>query len=60
MYTIDKYELSVVEEYVEQMAYSLSLYQKDAISWLETRDTDSTFVVMPRTVAEVLGEKGLF
>ncbi|MEX5836429.1 ATP-dependent DNA helicase [Bacillus velezensis] len=57
MYTIDKYELSVVEEYVEQMAYSLSLYQKDAISWLETRDTDSTFVVMPRTVAEVLGEK---
>ncbi|QOQ53552.1 ATP-dependent DNA helicase [Bacillus amyloliquefaciens] len=57
MYTIDKYELSVVEEYVEQMAYSLSLYQKDAISWLEKQDTDSTFVVMPRTVAEVLGEK---
>ncbi|MCP6682147.1 ATP-dependent DNA helicase [Bacillus nakamurai] len=57
MYTIDKYELSVVEEYVEQMAYSLSLYQKDAISWLEKQDSDSTFVVMPRTVAEVLGEK---
>ncbi|MGG1245486.1 ATP-dependent DNA helicase [Bacillus spizizenii] len=57
MYTIDQYELSVVEEYVEQMAYSLSLYQKDAISWLEKKEAESTFVVMPRTVAEVLGEK---
>ncbi|MDY7430991.1 ATP-dependent DNA helicase [Bacillus sp. V26] len=57
MYTIDQYELSVVEEYVEQMAYSLSLYQKDAISWLEQKEAESTFVVMPRTVAEVLGEK---
>ncbi|MEK4846488.1 ATP-dependent DNA helicase [Bacillus altitudinis] len=57
MYTIDQYELSVVEEYIEQMAYSLSLYQKNAISWLEKQDLDTTFVVMPKTVAEVLGEK---
>lgn len=28
MYTIDQYALSVVEEYIEQMAHSLSLYQK--------------------------------
>jgi len=57
MYTIDQYELSVVEEYIEQMAYSLSLYQKNAISWLEKQELDTTFVVMPKTVAEVLGEK---
>ncbi|MGE6629661.1 ATP-dependent DNA helicase [Bacillus sp. NPDC077027] len=57
MYTIDQYELSVVEEYIEQMAYSLSLYQKNAISWLEKQEMDTTFVVMPKTVAEVLGEK---
>ncbi|SFY06664.1 ATP-dependent DNA helicase DinG [Bacillus altitudinis] len=57
MYTIDQYELSVVEEYIEQMAYSLSLYQKNAISWLEKQELDTTFVVMPKTVAEVLGKK---
>ncbi|MED1018039.1 ATP-dependent DNA helicase [Bacillus atrophaeus] len=57
MYTIDQYALSVVEEYIEQMAHSLSLYQKNAISWLEQKEADSTFVVMPRTVSEVLGEK---
>lgn len=39
------------------MAYSLSLYRKNAISWLEHKELESTFVVMPRTVSEVLGEK---
>lgn len=47
----------MVEEYLEQMAYSLSLYRKNAISWLEQKELESTFVVMPRTVSEVLGEK---
>lgn len=57
LYTIDQYALTVVEEYLEQMAYSLSLYTKNAISWLEQKEFESTFVVMPRTVSEVLGEK---
>ncbi|KYC75845.1 ATP-dependent DNA helicase [Bacillus licheniformis] len=57
LYTIDQYALTVVEEYLEQMAYSLSLYRKNAISWLEQKELESTFVVMPRTVSEVLGEK---
>ncbi|MDA1475415.1 ATP-dependent DNA helicase [Bacillus changyiensis] len=57
LYTMDQYALAVVEEYLEQMAYSLSLYQKQAISWLEQKEQDATFVVMPRTVSEVLGEK---
>ncbi|MFC8150865.1 ATP-dependent DNA helicase [Bacillus paralicheniformis] len=57
LYTIDQYALTVVEEYLEQMAYSLSLYKKNAISWLEQKELESTFVVMPRTVSEVLGEK---
>ncbi|MFN2745648.1 MULTISPECIES: ATP-dependent DNA helicase [unclassified Bacillus (in: firmicutes)] len=57
LYTIDQYALTVVEEYLEQMAYSLSLYRKNAISWLERKEFESTFVVMPRTVSEVLGEK---
>lgn len=57
LYTLDQYALTVVEEYLEQMAYSLSLYRKNAISWLEQKELESTFVVMPRTVSEVLGEK---
>ncbi|BBP90230.1 hypothetical protein BsIDN1_38480 [Bacillus safensis] len=31
--------------------------KKNAISWLEKQELDTTFVVMPKTVAEVLGEK---
>lgn len=38
LYTIDQYALTVVEEYLEQMAYSLSLYRKNAISWLEQKE----------------------
>ncbi|ALC81371.1 MULTISPECIES: ATP-dependent DNA helicase [Bacillus] len=57
LYTIDHYALTVVEEYIEQMAHSLSLFHEDAISWVESKDGDTTLTIMPKTVSEVLGER---
>ncbi|WP_273126041.1 ATP-dependent DNA helicase [Bacillus weihaiensis] len=59
LYTIGEYELKIVEEYIDQMEYSLSLFTKDenAVSWVETKDADYTLVIMPRKVEEVLKEK---
>lgn len=57
LYTIDHYALTVVEEYIEQMAHSLSLFRDDAISWAECKDGDTTLTIMPKTVSEVLGER---
>ncbi|MDI5787964.1 hypothetical protein PO124_04300 [Bacillus licheniformis] len=37
LYTIDQYALTVVEEYLEQMAYSLSLYRKMRSAGLNKR-----------------------
>lgn len=57
MYTIDQYELSIVEEYLDQMEYSLHLFIHDqkAIDWLEGTE-ELTLVIMPRTVEEILSK----
>ena len=59
MYTIDSYELKIVEEYLDSMEFSISLFnqQKGAIYWIETRDEDFSLIIMPRTVEEVLRDK---
>lgn len=59
LYTIGDYELKIVEEYIDQMEFSLSLYtkSKSAVSWVEEKDSDYTLVIMPRKVEEVLKEK---
>lgn len=59
MYTIDSYELKIVEEYLDSMEFSISLFnqQKGAIHWIETRDEDFSLIIMPRTVEEVLRDK---
>ncbi|BCB04480.1 ATP-dependent DNA helicase [Bacillus sp. KH172YL63] len=56
MYVMDDYLLKVVEEYLEQIQYSLKLFLEDekGIYWLETSDEEHTFVVMPRLVEEIL------
>ncbi|WP_243386675.1 ATP-dependent DNA helicase [Bacillus kexueae] len=58
MYTIDSYELTIVEEYLDQMEHSLKLFvqDKEAIDWLEGEE-DVTLVIMPRTVKEILGKQ---
>ncbi|MGG3913676.1 ATP-dependent DNA helicase [Rossellomorea vietnamensis] len=58
MYVMDDYLLKVVEEYLEQIQYSLKLFLDDekGIYWLETSEEEHTFVVMPRLVEEILKE----
>ena len=58
MYVVEEYLLKVVEEYLEQIHYSLKLYVEDdkGIYWLESTDKEETFVVMPRLVEEILKE----
>ncbi|MGG3801007.1 ATP-dependent DNA helicase [Metabacillus fastidiosus] len=59
LYTIDEYELKIVEEYIEQMEYSLSLFNgnNNSVSWIEEKEHDYSLVIMPRKVEEVLKEK---
>jgi ATP-dependent DNA helicase DinG len=59
LFTIDDYELKIVEEYIDQMEYSLSLFNQksNAVSWVEEKDHDYSLVIMPRKVEEVLKER---
>ncbi|MBZ5749167.1 ATP-dependent DNA helicase [Metabacillus rhizolycopersici] len=58
LFTINDYELKIVEEYIDQMEYSLSLFNQknNAVSWVEVKDNDISLVIMPRKVEEVLKE----
>ncbi|WP_422392253.1 ATP-dependent DNA helicase [Niallia oryzisoli] len=59
MYTINEYELKIVEEYLEQISFSLSLFLKEmnGITWLEDNDGERTLVIMPRLVQEIMKEE---
>lgn len=59
MYVMDDYLLKVVEEYLEQIQFSLKLFIDDekGIYWLETSEEEHTFVVMPRLVEEILRDQ---
>lgn len=59
LYTINHYELNIVDEYIDQMEYSLNLLLKesDCISWVELKENDQTLVIMPRAVEEILRDK---
>jgi len=58
-YTIDQYELRIVDEYLDQIEHSLNLFvhNREAITWLESSNTENTLVIMPRTVQEILRDK---
>ena len=59
MFTLNEYELRIVEEYLEQISYSLSLFLKElnGITWFEDRDGERTLVIMPRLVQEIMKEE---
>ncbi len=59
MYTIDAYQLKIVEEHLEMIHKALVIFieQKNAISWVEKDDHGVTLVIMPRLVEEVLQER---
>jgi ATP-dependent DNA helicase DinG len=58
-YTIDHYVLNIVDEYLDQIEHSLTLFvhNREAITWLESTEEENTLVIMPRTVQEVLRER---
>ena len=59
MFTINEYELKIVEEYLEQISYSLSLFVKETngITWFEEQEGERTLVIMPRLVQEIMKEE---
>jgi ATP-dependent DNA helicase DinG len=56
LYVINEYDLRIVEEYLEQITYSLSLFLKEmnGITWFEEVGYERTLVIMPKMVEEVL------
>jgi ATP-dependent DNA helicase DinG len=59
LYVINEYDLKIVEEYLDQMTYSLSLFlgQTNGITWFEENDQERTLVIMPRLVKDILREE---
>ncbi|GAE24520.1 DinG family ATP-dependent helicase YpvA [Halalkalibacter wakoensis JCM 9140] len=59
MYTIDQYQLKIVEEHLDMIHHALKIFVgvDNAISWVEESEFGITLVIMPRLVEEVLKEK---
>lgn len=59
LYTIDEYQLRIVEEHLEMMQFALSLYKREdkPIGWVSEEKEGSTLVIMPKWVKEVLAER---
>ncbi len=59
LYIIPAYDLRMVEEYLDQYIYSMDLFasKNDAVDWLEGHVGESTLVIMPRLVTDILREK---
>ncbi|WP_160721261.1 ATP-dependent DNA helicase [Bacillus sp. USDA818B3_A] len=59
LYVINEYDLKIVEEYLEQITYSLSLFLKEinGITWYEEKGGERTLVIMPKMVEEVMREE---
>lgn len=59
LYTLDAYQLRIVEEHLEMIQHALGLFQQSnqLISWLMEDHTGLTLVIMPRMVKEVLKER---
>ncbi|WP_042457722.1 ATP-dependent DNA helicase [Neobacillus dielmonensis] len=59
LFVINEYDLRIVEEYLEQITYSLSLFLQElnGITWFEENGGERTLVIMPKLVSEVLQEE---
>ncbi|MFB5194519.1 ATP-dependent DNA helicase [Neobacillus sp. KR4-4] len=59
LYVINEYDLKIVEEYLEQITYSLSLFLQElnGITWFEEKGGERTLVIMPKMVEEVMREE---
>lgn len=58
-YTIEDYALKIVDEYLDQIDYSIHLFleNENAIYWAEEHEGELTLVVMPQAVKDILKEK---
>jgi ATP-dependent DNA helicase DinG len=56
MYVINEYDLKIVEEYLDQITYSLSLFIKSekGITWFESQSGERTLVIMPKLVEDIM------
>ncbi|WP_080872190.1 ATP-dependent DNA helicase [Oceanobacillus timonensis] len=59
LFTIDAYHTKIIEEYLEFFAYGLSIFLKDdeGVYWLEEDGDETSLVIMPRLVENVLREE---
>ncbi len=59
LYTIDTYQLKIVEEHLEMIQFALSLFKKEdkPISWVSQDKEGISLVIMPKWVKEVLKEQ---
>ncbi|MFC4778665.1 ATP-dependent DNA helicase [Paenibacillus sp. GCM10023252] len=59
MYTLNDYQLRIVEEHIEMLQKALLLFDQGdkLICWTVESDSGLELVIMPRTVKEVLQEK---
>ncbi|SEM87305.1 ATP-dependent DNA helicase [Paenibacillus sp. OV219] len=59
MFTIDPYQLTIVEEHIEMLQIALNLFKQPQglISWVEEDHEGVTLVIMPKLVKEILRER---
>lgn len=59
MFTIEPYQLTIVEEHIEMLQLALNLFKqpRGLISWVEEDHEGITLVIMPKLVKEILSER---
>ncbi len=59
LYTIDEYQLRIVEEHIEMIQYALSLLeeQSNVITWVTEAAEGTTLSIMPHLIEDVLSKE---
>ncbi|WP_240633060.1 ATP-dependent DNA helicase [Paenibacillus montanisoli] len=59
LFTLDAYQLTIVEEHLEMLQLALNLFKRPSglISWIEQEQEGITLVIMPKLVKEILKER---
>ncbi|MCP1132917.1 ATP-dependent DNA helicase [Paenibacillus polysaccharolyticus] len=59
LFSLDGYQMRVVEEHLDMIQTALSLFRKadGYICWAEESEDETTLSIMPRTVKEILNER---
>lgn len=59
LFSLDGYQMRVVEEHLDMIQSALSLFRKEDgyICWAEESEDETTLSIMPRTVKEILNER---